>query len=685
MSIPVPDDAARRGSPHFRPDVEGLRALAVLLVIAFHVGIPGFSGGFVGVDVFFVISGYLITALLCREVAQTGTLSISSFLARRIRRLLPAAALVLVVTLLLTAITFPPLQMIQTAASARAAAAYVSNIHFARLASDYFSGDVRTNPMLHTWSLSVEEQFYLAWPWLILLFARPRQDAEGGIDRRRLAWALTGIGTLSFVAACWYTTSNQSLAFYATPLRAWEFACGGLASLIVPRLPLARRRLTDSFWAAAFGWIGVVLVVSAATIYSATTEFPGVAAMLPVAGTSMLLLAGTLNRGLAPGSVSRLLSTGPAQWIGRRSYSWYLWHWPILVIGTSVIPGAGLAGRVGFVVVALLLADLTYRFVETPTRAPSHSTPRPSRASRAIQLGIATTVIMIATAEVAHRWAIGSSQSATQRAFSSAAADIGDVYRDGCVNGLDDDRVRVCTFGAPSSSTTIALFGDSHAAQWVPALEVIARTRQWTLIVIAKSRCATADVPVYLPGSPRRFSACDRWRVAAMDSLRARRPALVILSNAGRYVRDADRPSDLQTVTAADWEAGLVRTLEQFHTVGSSVVLIRDTPLLDANVPICLSRSGWLSRLGNSCGTRRTDAINDDVVRAEVTAIAAVPGTHAIDLTNALCVRTSCPPMVGGLVAYSDRDHLTARMARSLAPTIDAALGAFVRVIHSGN
>lgn len=668
--------------PHFRTDVEGLRALAVLLVVAFHVGVPGFSGGFVGVDVFFVISGYLITALLCREVDQTGTISLSAFFARRMRRLLPGAAVVLLATLVLAALVSSPLQMIQTAVSARAASGYLSNVHFTRLASDYFSGDVRLNPMLHTWSLSVEEQFYLVWPWVILVFARPWKTT-GGLARRRLGWSLAAIGMLSFAASCWYTTANHSLAFYGTHLRAWEFACGGLASLVVPQSAVSTRWFTGRLWSAAIGWTGVVLVLMAAVLYSASTEFPGAAALLPVVGTSMLLIAGIMPEGSAPGSAAYVLSTSLAQWIGRRSYGWYLWHWPILILGTALVPTAGLAVRVAFAAAALLLAALTFRFVETPTRTPNR---QPFAAWRTIRFGVATTLVMIASAEIARRWATMSSQSATQRTYSAAATDVAEIYRDGCVNTDDDDRVRVCAFGVPSSPTTVVLFGDSHAVQWFPALEAIARTRQWRLLVVAKSRCATADVPVYLPGSPRRFAACDRWRAAAIDTLRHRHPTFIVLSNAARYVDDRGRASDLRTVTAVEWEAGMVRTLESFRMIGTPVVLIRDTPRLDVNVPICLSRSGWLSRLGNSCATDRASAINGDVVGAEQRAIAAVRGTHVIDLTDVLCRRVSCPPTIRGLVAYSDRDHLTAAMARSLAPMLGAAIDDVVRdAVHVAN
>ena len=342
-----------------------MRGLAVLMVVAFHVGFAKISGGFVGVDVFFVISGYLITQLLIDELVSTGDISYLAFLARRIRRLLPAVVVVLCVTLAVAAVALPPLPMIDAALAARAAAAYGSNIHFARLASDYFSGGVRLNPTLHTWSLGVEEQFYLVWPIFVLALARSNRVAEG-VASRRLAWGLTSVGLLSLVASCWYTTANPSAAFYATPLRAWEFACGGLAAVIVLRKRQSENARLSQWLTVVTGWIGLALVAVAAVTYSPATEFPGVATLVPVIGASLLLAAGARDTSPTFATTAGLLSVAPIRWVGRRSYSWYLWHWPALVLGAALVGNASVADRIGFALLALVLADLTYRFVENP-------------------------------------------------------------------------------------------------------------------------------------------------------------------------------------------------------------------------------------------------------------------------------------------------------------------------------
>ncbi len=666
----------------YRGDVEGLRAVAVLLVVAFHVDVPHLSGGFVGVDVFFAISGYLITGLLTAELARTGTISLPAFFARRIRRLLPAAAVVLCTTLALAALLLPPMDAIRTAAAARASAVYATNIHFLRLASDYFSGDVRSNPTLHTWSLAVEEQFYLVWPIVLLVLARiggaSSSTSSTNTNRRALAWGLTAIGMVSFVAASWFVTTSPSVAFYAAPLRAWEFACGGLASLVVWR---RNTHVSDAMWnlgRTAVGWMGFALILGAGIAYSPATEFPGASALLPVVGTSMLLLAGAVQSSPARGSAAAVLSAAPLRWIGRRSYSWYLWHWPALVLGAAVSPNGSFATRAGLAIFSLPLADLTYRFVETPTRAPRGATTRASRAWRTIALGATATILLFTFAEGARRRAVTASHDPLQIAITTAADDRPRVYGDGCIDYAGDERVHVCRYGAANAPAEIVLFGDSHAVQWLSAVEEVARTRGWAVLVIAKTRCATADVAVYVPQTGREAEPCARWRRAAMDTIRARHPAVVVLSNAMCYIESPLLPTGMAAVTVATWERGMRTTLEQLNVDGVPAVVIQDTPQLQEAVLTCLARSGWLARQHGACGSARRYAVSSDVAQVEQRVVAAVSGSHLVDMTNVLCQPNVCTPIVGDRVAYQDGDHLTSTMARTLAPLLAPVLDSVV-------
>ncbi len=660
----------------YRSDIEGMRAIAVLMVVAFHAGIRGLSGGFVGVDVFFAISGYLITKLLADELAASGRISLLRFVARRIRRLLPGASVVLLATLAVSSIVFPPLQMERTAVAARAAAAYAGNVHFLGQASDYFSGDVRLNPMLHTWSLGVEEQFYLVWPLVLIGLAGWRREPGGAT--RRLAWGLTAIGVFSFLAACWCVRENPSLAFYAMPLRAWEFACGGLASLVAFPSRTGDDRAARPALAIAMGWLGLAMILFAAVSYAPSTEFPGPGAMVPVCGASMILLAGALRPvGDRPG-VGAVLGTLPMRWIGRRSYSLYLWHWPIFVLGAAIRPDGGFAFTLGLFLLALILADLTFRIVETPFRATRGTRAHSRHAWRTVGIGAAATAALVLTTEAARRAAITASHGPLQQAITVASHDLGRAYDDGCVNFMGEEQVHVCRYGSPSSKTTIMLFGDSHTVQWLPAIEAVARARGWGVLLIAKTRCATADVPVYIPTTGRRATACERWRRAAMDTIRQRHPAVVLLSNAMCYIRWSGLPAEIPAVSAAEWENGMLGTLTALRESGVQPIVIQATPELHPNVLACLSRSGWVDRRRGACGVDRAIALSSEVADLERRVVAAVAGSHVIDLTDILCQHDACTPMIGDIVANQDGDHLTSRMTRLLAPMFAGVLDSAV-------
>jgi len=339
----------------FRPDLEGLRGLAILLVLGFHAGLSGFDGGFVGVDVFFVLSGFLITGLLIRERARTGAISLRDFYARRARRILPAASVVLVITLVASALFLAPLNLPRFAGDAAASALSVGNIRFASQAMDYFSANELPSPFLHYWSLGVEEQFYIAWPALLIL-------ATHGIRARLGAGALlAGILIASLAGAVVLTGIAAPWAFYSLPTRAWELAVGGLLAAV----PLERAGRLVSALLVTVGWLGLAAVIAASVVLiTSGTPYPGVAAVVPAAGTAALVAAGRRRR--SPGA---LLAIAPMRFLGRISFSLYLIHWPILIL-----PAASLAigeelpltERIALCAAAIGLAWVSWRFVEEP-------------------------------------------------------------------------------------------------------------------------------------------------------------------------------------------------------------------------------------------------------------------------------------------------------------------------------
>ena len=391
-----------------------------------HCGIPGFDGGFIGVDVFFALSGYLITGLILNEIARTGKLSFRNFYARRARRLLPAAGLVILTTLLLGLLVYSPLELAGFAKWAAYTSLYFSNYMFVRDASNYFASDVATNPFLHTWSLAIEEQFYLLWPALIataLLLMK---------SRRRLAVLLTLISAVSLALCIWLTHYRQPWAFFSLPPRAWEFGLGGLACML-PAEKLGLRAGRTKL----LGWAGLIAVLTGGCLYSPQTRFPGIAAFLPVAGTLATLISGTMISGTSISGTSGgrsalavLLGSRILQYFGRLSYSWYLWHWPILLMASVRFPDLTWRGKLMAAAVALLLAQITFLVLEKPVRISPFLIARPVLSLGLVLLTAATGIIgaRVVEANARHTLAAGA-----QARFWAAANESRPLFEGHCL------------------------------------------------------------------------------------------------------------------------------------------------------------------------------------------------------------------------------------------------------------
>ncbi|HTH05936.1 MAG TPA: acyltransferase family protein, partial [Ilumatobacteraceae bacterium] len=594
----VPPPALRTGGPTtlFRPEIEGLRAIAVLLVLVYHGEFAALPGGFIGVDVFFVVSGYLITSLLLRELSSTGTVSLSDFWARRARRLLPASGLVIVATLLAGRIMLDGLSQQVLARDAAAASAFVANFRFLNVGSDYLTSDLPDSPLLHFWSLAVEEQFYLLWPGLLLLMVRYAR-----LSRRALAAVLAVGGIASFVV-CGWATSDQDWnmwAFFMLPARAWELIAGAL--LAITGVALARWRGTAR---AMLGWVGLGVVIGSAAQFRTDMAFPGWIAAIPVLGTVAVLLGGGVD---TPSGPRVLLDTRPLQWIGARSYAIYLWHFPLLVFAarewgeTGQVNDLPVATRLGLLALSVVLAAASYRLVENPVRhAPSLiSNPARSLAMGAwialIGLGssalllnnppaLSTDVVAAAPtlpADATSTTAPPSSASTTTTAssdvstpgttttttlppvtvadashdnpealsmliaanlpqleagvstskvpanmrpsLSDAAGDLPQIYDNRCILDLGQSEPKSCIYGDANGSTTIVLFGDSHAAQWMPALHKVASENGWRLIIHAKKACPSAEIPTE---KDPQGTDCIPWREAVIEQIEQLHPYL---------------------------------------------------------------------------------------------------------------------------------------------------------------
>jgi peptidoglycan/LPS O-acetylase OafA/YrhL len=646
-----------RGAPPssihaFRPDIEGLRGVAVLLVVLYHVGIPWTPGGYVGVDVFFVLSGYLISGLVVREVERTGRLDLVSFYGRRARRLLPSSALVVLCTLLVGWLLYSPSELETLSSSALAASAYVSNFFFASRAGDYFAPDTRANPLLHTWSLAVEEQFYLLWPALIVLFLRGRSS------RRVLAIGVGAVSALTFGLSLWLTPVNPPLAFYSSFTRAWEFGLGALVFLAPEAW--ARRQ-----WVAGvLGWCGLALVLGTATLLSDRTPYPGTAALLPVLGTAALLFSGTNVSGAGVGA---LLGNRALLYVGRISYLWYLWHWPAMVYGMVVFQPLGGYARLIGGGVSLVLAALTHHLFENPIRYHTRLVPRPRLS---LVLALAVTVLGMGVAAGGRSVAAAASRRPEQIAFTRAAADEPAMMKQGCLVSYLE-ATKECVFG--EGARPLVLLGDSHAAQWAPALERIARAHGWRLVTMTRAMCPWVELTLYNGTLRREYRECEESRRAALARIGELAPVAVVLSEAHAY---PSRPGRLPgpQFTVGEWEGGARRTLAHLDSAGVRTIVLLDNPMLEEPTAACLARAEFHGR-DDDCASRRGAALDESVLRAESAAGAGLPHVSVVDLTDRFCGSVTCDAVRDGMIVYRDRGHLTATFAAHLAPVLEERMG----------
>jgi len=648
---------ARQRGMRFRPDIEGLRGLAILLVLGYHAGVPGLGGGYVGVDVFFVLSGFLITGLLVDEIETTGKLDLVQFYARRARRLLPAALVVVLATILLGRILLSPIEQRVFANTALATTLYISNFWFIRQATDYLAADAETNPLLHTWSLAVEEQFYLFWPLLlfvVLIGMRGRSPRVG------LTIAMLVMLVVSFAAGLWLLGIAQPWAFFSSASRAWEFAFGGLAFLFAARRGSARGLNQVA------GWAGLLAIGAAGITFSRTTPFPGVAAILPVAGTALLLVAGTRNESSgAPG----LLTFRGMQWFGRLSYSWYLWHWPVLVFAAAVLHEPALPLRVAAVVAALGLAMITHRYLENPVR---HNRALASRPWMTLALAASLT---ICGAGISRLWRIAATSGAetpTQQRFTRASKQLPHAYDNGCHAAYLQRNAPSCVFGDSTSETTVVLFGDSHAAQWLPALRLLAQEHHLKIVSLTKSACPYPDIRMVNEQLGREYIECSEWRAGMLKRIVAMQPDVVLLSSMDDYV-STDPDSHQASLQA--WANETREVVETLTDAGSQVALIRDTPEPGFDVPICLARADWVAwEDASDCTFTRESPFSDAVHHVDEKIALEFEGVFALDLTDEICPAAACDVQRAGRVIYRDSHHLSVEFSAALASALESAL-----------
>jgi peptidoglycan/LPS O-acetylase OafA/YrhL len=681
-------------SPGFRSDVQALRAIAVLAVVVNHFWPNALTGGYIGVDVFFVISGYLITSHLGREIARTGKIQLGTFYARRIRRLLPAAFLVLAVTVLVAGALLPYPRWTATAWETFASAFYWENWLLAAKSVNYSAANEAASVVQHYWSLSVEEQFYLFWPLILIGLV-----ALGG-NRRWLVPGVAGLGVLSLIFSVVFTALSPSAAYFNTFVRVWEFALGAVVALMASKLVLPR------IAAEVASGVGLAMIIVPAFVYDHTTPFPGALALNPTVGTALVIVSG-----LRPGAQWHTVVTAsrPVQFVGNISYSLYLWHWPIVLLAPFALTSALDKGELTtawllwLLALSFALAWLTKVLVEDRARtfAPLvRSTPLTFGAMIA---GLLVVELLAGGLQSSYYKQVALAEQNVQQGKGDACWGAGAMIgSNGCPDPFGPARVpemgpaneywrlapeceetdyfkvdnkatvKVCDFSGDGRPTrTVWLLGDSHAEQWQTPMFEIARKEKWLLKIGILGGCPFADVKFTgyrSAAGPRDILRCRDWTTQMFPAVTNDRPAMVLMSFFSRQEFLDDGSGRSQT---EQYREGIEPWWQKWTEAGTRVFVFADPPYnRDVRSTSCV----LLHRANpQTCAIPRDRAQPPDPL-GEVVKSTRNSRVSLIDLTDYFCDEKLCYGVIGNVSVYYDGDHVNNEYSRTLTPMVEKAL-----------
>jgi peptidoglycan/LPS O-acetylase OafA/YrhL len=642
----------------YRPDIDGLRALAVAAVVLFHYRVPGFSGGFVGVDVFFVISGYLITGLILKEMGEGG-FSLRQFYERRVRRIFPALFAMVAVATVVAAILFFPISFAKFGKSLLATAFFASNFEFWREAG-YFDVGADQKPLLHLWSIAVEEQFYLVFPALLLLI--------GGRSKVRLALCVTAIFVASLAFSIWSSHHASAAGYYLLPSRMWELMLGAMLAIGAVHLP-AKVKLNE-FAAAA----GLALIAYSVFSYSHSTPFPGAAALVPCIGTALIIAAGEGT------SLNRMLSLRPVVFVGLISYSLYLWHWPIYVFARAALFRAPTPFETVLLVgLSFALATLSWRYIERPFRSRSFLWPRPVL-FRGAGIAIAGTALCAALLVFGQGWPQRFSPEI--RVILAEASDheprISECFG---LNADDVRKGRLCSIGAKVEQASFLLWGDSHADALIPAVQSIAKRQGRTGLFAGTDSC-----PPLLGVKRADTAKCAAFNDAVAKIATSKSIKDVILE--ARWAKNAEgssfgqepagrvrlyddiSPGRTEKETRDVFYRGLDRTVAALSHAGKKVILVASVPEVGFPVPAYLARARMVdpdAKLTTSTAAYRE---RQKFVLWAFAHMHRRYGAEVVYPDRVLCSGGACKVALNGRPLYRDAHHLSVFGAKQLTPLL---------------
>jgi peptidoglycan/LPS O-acetylase OafA/YrhL len=686
-------------------EVEGLRAIAILAVLMFHAHI-GLQGGFVGVDVFFVLSGFLITTLLVAERDLTGRVSLWDFYARRARRLLPLAALVLGSTIAVAWFFLDEVTSKNLGKDATWASLLLANMRFAHIGTDYLTSTQAPSALQHWWSLAIEEQFYLLWPAaLVVLWRRFSNRLKSA------AWLALIITAASFAMCVFFTKNDPVRAFFSLPTRAWELAAGAFLAVTLRYVRISFRIYAP--------WVGLVLLAGTFVFLPKSASFPGPFALLPVVATLCVLCSVNLGTKVSAG-----LSHPALQWVGARSYALYLWHWPLLVIAENRFGPLSLIERLAALAATFVLTEISHRIIETPIRRArvlakrprlsvslgaaliiaaasggvalaqhesdvktgyiaTTSTTTPAPTTTAVQATTTTqsTNPTTTTTTLAPRhWEnlleeyVSSTarpqllQDLTQNlvpenlspTLSKASKDVPAPFINGCLATGNATSNPACFAGNPSLPVEITFFGDSKAAQWFPGMWKAARRANWRVSVLTKASCPAATIHIKT-ASGGEYTSCDNWRTKAIERINASNTTIVVISS-NWYAASYGNKS---------WATALAETVRAFTSAGKRVVILSNTPVWKINPATCAA--SHMTSL-QQCSKPVAEVTNLDRNSTESN-VAAAYGATFVNVNKWLCT-TSCPIVSGSTLMYMDPYHISSTMSKELSVPLEYVIRA---------
>jgi peptidoglycan/LPS O-acetylase OafA/YrhL len=672
-ALPTPARAASVERRRHRPELQGLRALAVVLVVVYHVWLGRVSGG---VDVFFLLSGFLMTGRLVRAAEGNGIV-FGSLWARMIKRLFPAALVVLVASMAVSILVLPENRWFQTIKEVVAAALYLENWQLAADSADYFNQHDEASVVQHFWSLSIQGQFYLAWPVLVALVALLGARL-GRSARSSVAWCLVVVFAASLAYSIMLTATQQQLAYFHSLTRVWEFALGGLLALVIDTVVLSRMSRI------VLGWAGVLGLVACGLVLQVGSVFPGYAALWPTLCAAAVIAAGTTG---SRAGVDRWLSTRPMRYVGDLSYALYLWHWPVLVFYLVVRDrvAVGIAGGTVIITVSFALAALTYHLVERPVRESgvgtrSHWSSYALGAAMLVPVLVATGVwheVSVRKAQVYaslvadpdHPGAMarqpdfefwGDEDTALVPSLVSLPHDFAAIEGATCVRSSRNHNLETCSSPTTApAAKRILVVGDSHMQQYLAALSPLARRHDWQIIYMLKAWCPFSVDADTMPGD----RGCIQWNADAVAEIIRLQPD-VVFTNGSR---------DVRVGLTEQTPPGFVAQWRKLEEAEIPVLAVRDNPRFSFSPPQCATTHG---RTAPQCSPQRADMLAPE---APYSLIEDLPSNVSfLDFSDYFCTEDFCPPVLGNVHIYVDNNHVSGTYMGTMAPIVEAELTAWL-------